>query len=271
MRRGLDYEAMLQGQSVQTDDIGLDEVTEDEFLENRVEDYEAYRILTDFLFQVFNNDVKSKKTLMSIISDIIDTDDEDVLDASVDWVGGRIIAFLKYTGVSDSAIEDMLDDDEDISANELLTLAELLQEKTGDDVRKFVAKALSEADEDDVAEDDVNMDWTSYSNKSECMKGKDGKHPINKRTMKCKVGYSDGKKAFWRYAKRYINNGFIKGVKNKKKTSSYVKKHMEKMRSHAHRAISNKMRVKDMTKRAKAGMSIFSGYKPRSSSSKNLG
>lgn len=271
MRRGLDYEAMLRGQSVQTDDIGLDEVTEDEFLENRVEDYEAYRILTDFLFQVFNNDVKSKKTLMSIISDIIDTDDEDVLDASVDWVGGRIIAFLKYTGVSDSAIEDMIDDDEDISANELLTLAELLQEKTGDDVRKFVAKALSEVDEDDVAEDDVNMDWSFYKNEQKCTKGNDGKHPINKRKMKCKEGYSHSREGFFRYNKRNLKRGFKAGVGKLGNLSGPQKKHLENLREHIHTSNADRLRRGDMRQRAEKGLATFSGYKPRSSSSKNLG
>ena len=274
MRKGIDYSAIQQAgkqeKFVQVDGADND-VTEDEFLENRVEDYETYRILTNFLFEVLNNDVKTKKSLLSIVSDIVDTDDEKVLDAVVDWIGERIVAFLKHIGVSDSAIEDMLDDDDDISTSELLVLAELLTEKIDGDVRKFVAKALSQVDTDED-DDDVQMDWTSYGNKGQCMAGKDGKHPINKKTMRCKAGFSNGEKAYWRYANRYLNNGFIKGIKRgKKKTSAEVKKHMVKMRNHAHRALSDTMRKKDMKKRASAGMSIFSGYRPKKTSTQNIG
>jgi len=233
-----------------SENTDMDSISIEDFTSNKVEEYETYKVLGDFIYQVLNVNDKNKKTLTEIMEDLVDIEDEAEFEEALEFVGHKVITLLEYVGVSKSAIDDLLDDDDDVSVSEMIALAEMLADKVDGDIRKFVVKALNE-----VTEDDVNMDNTFYESSATCKHGRGENKVSKKNTLKCVEGYSNGKKGFWRLPKNAE-----KRKNGDNKATPGEKAHLKKLHTKMHKSEAELKRKKSMKARKKKGMTVFSGY-----------
>ena len=207
-------------------------------LDDKLQEYQTFIFLTDFLQDVVEYEENKNKNFSSILDKY--TEDED----DVEVVSDIVMKMLRYVGVSESAIDDLIDDNDEISISELENLSELLAERVGDDdVYSFVVKALFDSTLDGVDEDSIQMDW-SFSEKSKCTSDKG---------MKCVKGYSDGVKGYWGYPKDMVKDGKVKPSKHKgteKKPKGFTK--VNRMKPSARKKFE-----KSMNARRKAGKTTF--------------
>ena len=243
----IDYGKRTQNENK---DVTEDNITVEEFTSGKVEEYETYRILSDFIYQVLNVNEKNKSNLMSIMENLIDIENEEEFEEALEFVGYKIVTLLDYLGVSVSAINDLLDDDEDISESEMISLAEMLASKVDGDIRKFVVKTLNE-----VTEDDITMDNTFYANSAECKNGKGENKVPKKSTLKCVVGYSGKDKGYWR-----IPKDADKRKNSDDKATSSQKSHLKTLHTKMHSSKADAKRIQAMSARSKSGMPVFGGY-----------
>ena len=73
--------------------------------------------------------------------------------------------------------------------------------------------------------------------------------------MKCAVGYSNGKKGFWRLPKNAK-----KRANSDEKATSGEKAHLKKLHTKMHKSEAELKRKKSMKARNKKGMTVFTGY-----------
>jgi hypothetical protein len=178
---------------------------------------EGYRLFDD-LMKIITVITDHEKLGIKNISDVMSFLSDDMDEDEYENLTELILNMLRYLKVSESSINDLLDDDEDISSEELESLVELLIERIGDnDIYEFVAYAIHNPDlVTDTTKDDVTIDWAFFENKEDCNTEKPngtecfgGTHFANGKAMK----------GFWRYNK-YFENEKTKGVS----ANNYIKK-----------------------------------------------
>ena len=155
----------------------------------------------------------SKKTA----SDILDTIAKDYDDVAKEDLGEAFFVILKNMGISQSAYEDLLSDDEETAQDELKEFGEVMTEANDGDIEKTIIEAIlekeeaivstdsvdSDYDDDDYDDDDIDLDNTFYKDRGTCLKGKTNpvtksRRPIDMKRRKCVLGVSASKKGFWR-------------------------------------------------------------------------
>jgi len=165
--------------------------------------------LFDNLMTIIKLIVNHEEYGLKSISDVVEAVSQDMTDEEYEEVVELIFNLLEYLKVSKSAINDLIDDDEDISSEELVSLVELIVDRMGDaDLYEFVAYAIHNPDlvEDtlDSIEDGATLDWAFFESSSKCKNNKPS-------GLGCYGGYhyKDGKvkKGFWRYSKLFKKRG----------------------------------------------------------------
>jgi len=195
---GIDTKRLKQlSTQAQSDSISEnDEITFDDIVEN----YKLFMKLTTLIETIANAKELKLVNLKNVVEVLTEDMDEKEYEEFVDLV----LKLLFYLKVSQSAIDDLLDDDDEISSMELENLIELIIERMGDnDLYEFVAYAIHNPElPDDVETDSIQMDWVFYSNEGECQK-----HKNNVKNGKCFKGYhgkgSNFVKGYWLYPKDF--------------------------------------------------------------------
>jgi len=161
---GIDTKRLKQlSTQAQSDSISEnDEITFDDIVEN----YKLFMKLTTLIETIANAKELKLVNLKNVVEVLTEDMDEKEYEEFVDLV----LKLLFYLKVSQSAIDDLLDDDDEISSMELENLIELIIERMGDnDLYEFVAYAIHNPElPDDIETDSVQMDWAFYSSKSKC-------------------------------------------------------------------------------------------------------
>jgi hypothetical protein len=207
---GIDTKRLKQLSSqAQSDNVSKnDEIT----FEDIVENYKLFMKLTTLIETIANAKELKLKNLQNVVEVLTEDMDEEEYEEFVELV----LKLLFYLKVSQSAIDDLLDEDDEISSMELENLIELIIERMGDnDLYEFVAYAIHNPDlPDDIDTDSIQMDWAFYNNEKKCLdKAKELANESNFE-HKCFKGYSDGKLGFWLYPKDF-EHSTTKGVSGK--------------------------------------------------------
>lgn len=248
------------------DAVNADEpVSIEDFVGSKLDEYATYTILNDALHIILGVNDTNKATLSDVLLSMFEPeDDEELEEELMDFLADKIIQLLKYLGVSESTIDDLVDDDSEISEAELIELADYLNEKIGDtDLSHFVMKAMhsGSASMDDAGENgEVDMDWAFSKTQSECKEGK-------KTGLTCVKGFSNGQSGYWRYpagqGNKWKGIGNYVARKNLKRNQGRFRelerkaKVLERARNTSHSASANKAFKKSQSMRAKAGMTTF--------------
>ncbi len=155
----------------------------------------------------------SKKTAGEIL-DVIAKDYDDI---DKEALGEAFFVILSNMGISQSAYEDLLSEDEKTAQEELKEFGEVMSEANDGDIEKTIIEAILEKDDgivstdsacdgeedEDDEDEDTETDNTFYKDKGTCMKGRvnpktDTRRPVDLKRRKCVIGVSDRKKGFWR-------------------------------------------------------------------------
>jgi len=255
---GFEIEKLKEKKQIQLDGINGEEMETMSF-EDMVEFVKLFtklRELVVFLLSASDLGVKNWDEFQEIL--LSDLSEEEILEFEE-----LVYKFMRYIGIPDEAIENLIGDDKELSQAEFESLVEMLSERVGDgDIDEFVAYAIVNPElpeTDEVDYDSLQMDWAFYPSLEECKKGTGLREvPYNKATQKCVKGFSRGVKGYWRVPKGDFPNGDYKrkngGVRRPKAIPN------EKFRTKKHTPQADRKRAKDMEKRAKAGLPVFRGY-----------
>ena len=199
---GIDTKRLKQlSTQAQSDSISEnDEITFNDVVEN----YKLFMKLTTLIETIANAKELKLVNLKNVVEVLTEDMDEKEYEEFVDLV----LKLLFYLKVSQSAIDDLLDDDDEISSMELENLIELIIERMGDnDLYEFVAYAIHNPElPDDVETDSIQMDWAFHNNKKNCLDAKKRADKTGKFKHKCFKGYRAGKLGFWLYPKDFENS-----------------------------------------------------------------
>ena len=250
-------------------------------LSSKVAEYTIFHSLVTFIEMIINAKEIEVDNFAGLLDMVLDGLDEEQEAETKDL----LYKFLKYLKVSDSAIEDLLDEDKEISRAEFEALSELLSDRLGNDsVYDFVGYAINNPelpdvptslDEDSIDLDSIQMDWSFYPDKSTCQKGT--RVAREKGSQVCIKGSSSGKLGFWRYNKGMVStnengqqtvdleNYSGSSYKNKfaKEHKDMIKSGLKKFDGKRHKGQSDISRIRDMKARKKKGLTVFGGYAPK--------
>lgn len=179
-----------------------------------------FHLLVTIVSLIINYENKGIKTFNELL--------DNLLDEGGDEIEELVFKLLTYIKVTSATIEDLLDEDEEVSKSELEDVRDLLIERIGEgSIYDFVEYALNNPDlpDSDVDMDSVEMDWAFYPNANTCKKGMgDKKNPLPDGFI-CAVGTSTSKnrkkgstptKGFWRYPKSLISGNYRSKGETKK-------------------------------------------------------
>jgi hypothetical protein len=184
----------VETDSVATDDAGF-----------TVDDLAQHLALSQVLVATLDSIISAEEdaTLDDVLSVLTDGLDDNEVDFVLDNVG----LLLTYLKVPNTMLDSLTADDADIAEVEFETLKDIVVDAIGDGtIFDFVAHALTNEklpNLDEVSLDDVQMDWSFYSNGGECQAARKESDGFKK---KCIKGYKDGQKGFWLYPKDFENS-----------------------------------------------------------------
>jgi len=197
--------------------------TENEItFEDLVANYKLFMKLVTLIETITNAQELGLKNLKNVVEVLTEDMTEEEYEEFVDLV----LKMLFYLKVSQSAIDDLLDEDEEISAMELENLIELIIERMGDnDLYEFVAYAIHNPDlPDDVDTDSIQMDWAftpdSKGGQAKCeahIKKINKKRKDDRKKLECFFGIKNGKSGYWHYPKDFESDKGGVSASNHKK------------------------------------------------------
>ena len=205
----------IEQDSIEQDSIELDTATSEA---------ETYGLFSEIL-AILNAVLKGDKNTEAVIEGLIEGLDEKEEDALFDLFG-KVMTYLK---IPDDAYDSLLDEDEDISKEELGNLKEIISQAVGEhDLYSFVYNAIfnpyepkdkADVKADAVVSDAIMMDWSFFPTKGKCFAHKSGNKASTKK-LACIFGVSDGKKGSWLFPKDFEDKetGGVSGANHKSKT-----------------------------------------------------
>ena len=254
-------------------DIKRDAVTQppkEDTLSSKVAEYTIFHSLVTFIEMIINAKEIEVDNFAGLLDMVLDSLDEEQEAETKDL----LYKFLKYLKVSDSAIEDLLDEDKEISRAEFEALSELLSDRLGNNsVYDFVGYAINNPelpdvptslDEDSIDLDSIQMDWSFYPDKGKCNAKKTSKQA-------CIEGAKNGIMGFWRYKLSMVGKNKdgdeVIDLKNYKesKTKDFSedrKTALATARADANTTEAKTKRKKSMNARNDAKLKLFGGYAP---------
>jgi hypothetical protein len=249
---------LKEKKQIQLDEMG-GEAMETPSFEDMVEFAKLFtklRELVIFLLSASDLGVKNWEEFQEILL-------SDLSDEEIEEFETLVYKFMRYIGIPDEAIENLIGDDEELSQAEFESLVEMLSERIGDgDIDEFIAYAIINPDlpeSDEIDFDSLQMDWAFYPSLEECRKGTGLREvPYNSKTQRCVKGFSKGIRGYWRVPKGDFPNGDYKRKDGGTRRPNAIPN--EKFKTKKHTPQADRKRMKDMEKRAKLGLPVFKGY-----------
>ena len=228
--------------------------------EDKVEEYKTFSTLQTIITMI----LKSEELGINNFSDLYQVLVEDLDEEENEKLIHLLYKFLEYVKVPSGIIEDLFNDDEEISQAEFENLAELIIDRIGEhSIDEFIAYALNNPDlvDIDVETDDLQYDWAFYHTEAECEKGTGNRKVPKSAKQQCVLGVKNKEIGFWRYPEGNFPNGDYQlkngGKRNPTNLNAGAK---AKFNAKRHIKKADTVRKADNKVRAKLKLKTFSGY-----------
>jgi len=179
-----------------------------QLMHDSIHSMEQYRIISDIFYKISSLESNDGVTTLSTLLDEMFTFD-DHSDGYEAFVMDTLVMAFNSIQIPMVSLMDMIDTPEDLS---LITdhINTVLDSSSAEELAFAV---INYNDTLPLDEQLGNLDWTAYSNDSQCKKGADGKHPklATHKCSKCSTYKKSGMKC--RYPRKKNDKGEYVGVK----------------------------------------------------------